>query len=72
MTFYPTPSQFSSIQRHIDTARRSQQGLPNDKLWPRLQPTNPQVKWWWTLNDMTPEQRVLWLNYYYPEVIQNE
>jgi len=72
MTFHPTPSQYRSIQRHVDTARQAQANLANDKLWPRLQPNNPQVKWWWELNDMTPEQRLAWLNYYYPEMMQNE
>jgi len=68
MTFYPSPSQFRSIQRHIDTARQAQQNLPNSSLWPRLQPTNSQVKWWWSLNDMDEDQRIAWLNYYFPEV----
>ena len=71
MTFHPTPSQYRSVQRHIDTARQAQAGLPNSKLWPRLQPNNPRVKWWWTLNDMNDEERLAWLNYYYPEVMQN-
>jgi len=71
MTFYPTPSQFRSIQRHIETARQAQEGLPNDGLWPRLQPTNAQVKWWWSLNDMDEDQRIAWLNYYFPEVTGN-
>jgi len=71
MTFHPTPSQFSSIQRHINTARQAQDSLPNNKLWPRLQPTNPNVKWWWQLKDLNDEERLMWLNYYFPEVIQN-
>jgi len=34
-------------------------------------PNNARVKWWWTLKDMTEEERLAWLNYYFPEVMQN-